>query len=429
MIERLRRRLTFLVTGVLILVTAGIIFSINYVNWRQITGQARKALELLAENKGSRPSPKKDNPQFEPGKEPSRGGQSMPGRPPGLPETIAGMSSYYTVTLTSDGEVSGWTSERSDLYTDEQVEDFAGAVLAGGKISGRIGTQFYRLVQGGDTSLLLVLDQRLEIMNALNVLRVSAVAAGIACLLLCIGARFLIRSMVRPVQDAFDRQKQFVSDASHELKTPLAVISANAEVLQGDIGENEHLDYILSEVRRTDRLVLNLLELARLDQNRKIALMGPTDLSKAVLEVTLPFESTAFEAGRTLGIRVPDGIWCIGNADMLQQLVVILLSNAVKYSNEGGEILLSLAAHEHRAELKVSNTGEQIPEEDLKRIFDRFYRRDSAHSRDVEGFGLGLSLADAIVKAHKGRISVKSTESGETTFTVVLPGYDQKGNG
>ena len=126
MIERLRRRLTLLVTGVLILVTAGIIFSINYVNWRQITGQARKALELLAENKGSRPSPKKDNPQFEPGKEPSRGGQSMPGRPPGLPETIAGMSSYYTVTLTADGEVSGWTSERSDLYTDEQVEDFAG---------------------------------------------------------------------------------------------------------------------------------------------------------------------------------------------------------------------------------------------------------------------------------------------------------------
>ena len=422
MIGRLRRRMTLLVTMILILVTAGIIFSINYANWRQIVMQAEEILDRLAENNGKRPSRKSGEerklPEIDvPPPEGTKGRQ-----PPGLADTLVDLSNSYQITLPEDNEVTGWTSERADLYSDEQIEEFAAAALAESRSSGRIGTQFYRFLSEGKTRMLLVLDQRLEIMRARSVLRMSCAAAGIACLLLCLGAYFLIRVLIRPVQEAFDRQRQFVSDASHELKTPLAVISANAQVLREEIGENEHLEYTLSEVRRSDRLVKNLLELARLDQKKYSAQMGPVDLSKAILEVTLPFESTAFEAGHRLEIQVPEDIWCIGNADMLKQLTVILLSNAVKYSVEGGEIFLSLTARGHVRELKVVNMGEPIPKEDLERIFDRFYRRDSSHARDVEGFGLGLSLADAIAKAHKGKITAKSTQEGETSFTVTLPG-------
>ena len=127
-----------------------------------------------------------------------------------------------------------------------------------------------------------------------------------------------------------------MSDASHELKTPLAVISANAEVLEQEIGENEYLGYIRSEVRRTDTLVRNLLTLARLDRNEANAEMKPFDLSRALLDVALPFESTVYEAGKMLETEIPDGIDCCGNEEMIKQLTVILLSNALKYSDEYG---------------------------------------------------------------------------------------------
>ena len=182
MIGRLRRRMTLLVTMILILVTAGIIFSINYANWRQIVMQAEEILDRLAENNGKRPSRKSGEerklPEIDvPPPEGTKGRQ-----PPGLADTLVDLSNSYQITLSEDNEVTGWTSERADLYSDEQIEEFAAAALAESRSSGRIGTQFYRFLSEGKTRMLLVLDQRLEIMRARSVLRMSCAAAGIACL-------------------------------------------------------------------------------------------------------------------------------------------------------------------------------------------------------------------------------------------------------
>ena len=251
-------------------------------------------------------------------------------------------------------------------------------------------------------------------------LRSTILIAAAACVLLSLLAALLIRRMVQPVEEAFTRQKQFVSDASHELKTPLAVISANAEVLEQEIGENENLGYIRSEIRRTDALVNNLLTLARLDRKEGTAEMKPFDLSHAVLNVVLPFESTVYEAGKTLETDIPEGIECTGNEEMIQQLTVILLSNALKYSNEGGRIEVSLKARGKQRELRVFNTGDPIAPEDQEKIFDRFWRADPAHGRETGGHGLGLAIARNIVETHKGRISVESSEGKGTAFSVIL---------
>ena len=165
MIGRLRRRMTLLVTMILILVTAGIIFSINYANWRQIVMQAEEILDRLAENNGKRPSRKSGEerklPEIDvPPPEGTKGRQ-----PPGLADTLVDLSNSYQITLSEDNEVTGWTSERADLYSDEQIEEFAAAALAESRSSGRIGTQFYRFLSEGKTRMLLVLDQRLEIMR------------------------------------------------------------------------------------------------------------------------------------------------------------------------------------------------------------------------------------------------------------------------
>lgn len=439
MIKRLRRRMTLMVIAVLILVSAGIVLAIHYANERSIAAQAESTLSVLAENSGSRPSLPPDGsapadmnetppPKPEGKSDPSPRGygeRRMRGQPPEARDNrtvAAGLSNSYTITLNDDGTVASWTSDRTDLYSDLQISAMAEGVQAAGADSGRIGSQFYRKTVKDGRTLLIVLDARLDYLAASNTLRSTILVAAVACLLLSLLAALLIRKMVKPVEDAFTRQKQFISDASHELKTPLAVISANAEVLEQEIGKNEHLEYIRSEVRRTDSLVRNLLALARMDRNDAGTDMKRFDLSHAVLDVTLPFESTVYEAGKTLEIDVPDGIDCLGNEEMIKQLTVILLSNALKYSDPGGRIEVSLKTKGKQREIRVFNTGEPIEPDNRERIFDRFWRADPAHGRDTGGHGLGLAIARSIVEKHKGRITVDSPEGTGNAFTVTLSG-------
>ena len=449
MIAKLRIRMTILVCAVLILVSAGIVFSVNFLNWRNITARAEDALEALSVNNGMRPgfrkaagsrdagipedmdlSTESPDPEAAPFEDvPDRRGPADTGRhrpgegqPPLPDEALADLGNYYVVTLDDDGNIKEWASDRSELYSDEQISDITAIALSSGKNSGRIGTQFFRFTAGEQQRQLIVLDERLEILSARGVLRTVAIIASAACFLLCAAAYFLIRAMVRPVQEAFERQKQFVWDAGHELKTPLAVIGANAQVLRGEIGDNEYLGYIHSEVRRTDDLIRNLLTLARMDQGTVQAVLKPADLGKTVLTAALPFESTAFETGKHLALDVEENVFCRIDEAMIRQLTVILLSNAFKYSDDGGRIRVSVHEKGKNGELTVANTGQGIVPEDLERIFDRFYRADSSHNRETEGYGLGLSIAKNIADAHKGKIRVKSVPGEETVFTVILPG-------
>ena len=426
MIARLRRRLMILVVAVLILVTAGIVLSIDAMNRRNITAEAEAALSLLAENRGQRPQPP-DQSAGDSGGQPSgqlpKDGRRGMGALGGMsgPNSLALLGNSYTIRLSADGTVSGWSSDRAGLYADADIQSVADGIVALGTSSGRVGTQYFRVSEESDGKLLIVLDARLEFLSARRSLRATILVAALACLLLSAAACALIVRMLRPVEQSFERQKQFVWDASHEFKTPLAVISANCEVLEAEIGGNEYLGYIQSEVQRTDRLVQNLLTLARMDKGTVKAELVRMDLSEALLSVALPFESTVFEAGRTLELDVPDGIFVKGDSDMLRQLAVILLSNALKYSNEGGAIRLSLAQKGHGAVLTVYNTGEGIPGDKLEKIFDRFYRGDTSHNSEIAGNGLGLSIARTIVEAHKGRIHAESQPGKDATFIVALP--------
>ena len=369
------------------------------------------------------PKPEGDDPLSTPPPKPDEGPRDRPGMDMPGGNALASLSNAYTVRLDASGEITDWSSDRSDLYTDAQIRSVVQAALAQDQSEGRVGTQYYRLLDEAenDERLLIVLDARLEFLSADRMLRVTALVASVAGVFLSIGAYLLIRKMLQPVQASFDRQKQFVWDASHEFKTPLAVISANAEVLSRQIGPNENLGYIQSEVKRTDNLVQSLLTLARMDKGTVTAEMKRFDLSKALLGVALPFESTVFEAGRTLQIDVPEGVMIRGDEAMLQQLTVILLSNALKYSDEGGLIRLSLARKSRSAQITVFNTGAGIAPENLEKIFDRFYREDLSHNSAVAGNGLGLAIARTIAQAHKGHIRAESEPGKSATFIVTLP--------
>ena len=471
MIGKLRRKMTILVIGVLILVSVGIVFAIYAVNTRNIILQAESALEALAENMGRRPAlpegerapfregdgtppPKPlgeadalggsgDMPPPKPGETAGEGaGTGSPGgengfragdprqmRGPGGPagnagrgmsrEEVASLSNYYTVTLDGDGTILSWESDRADLYSEETLQEFVNQVCATGQSRGRIGNQFFRMTEQEDSRLLIVLDARLEMSAGQRVLGASALVAGAACLLLSLGAWLLIRRMVKPVEEAFRKQQQFVWDASHELKTPLAVISANAQVLEDEVGENENLGYIRQEVERTNKLVQSLLSLARMENGTVKAERRPFDLSRTLLSAALPFESTVFEAGKKLETDIPEGVRAVGDEAMIRQLALILLDNALKYSEEGGKIRLALKPKGKGAVFSVANTGPGIDAADLPHIFQRFYRAEKSHSRETGGSGLGLAIAKELAEANGARIRAESRE-GLTTFTVTI---------
>jgi len=433
MIGRLRWRLILLVVALLAVISLGIVLSIDRLNRARLADNAYAALELLARNDGKRPMAMTAGtpPPIPPGEDgtpmgtppPRPDGEDAPAeqrqfvRPGAGFELQANLGNYAVITLNGDGSAASVLTERNDLYTEAELTALALTVRAGGASRGEVDGTYY-LMNGDD--MLIVLDQRLEQANARNVLYVTSLVAACAWLILSAGSVLLITRMLKPVDEAFKKQRQFVSDASHELKTPLAVISANAQALAREQGRTENTDYILSEVERADELVRSLLSLARLDRGGDRAAFERFDLSEAVLSVTLPFESTVFEAGRRLETDIDENVTLNGDSAMLRQLTVILLSNALKYSDEGGLIRVSLKKRGDRRVLTVSNTGCGVAPENREKVFDRFFREDASHNSAVPGSGLGLSLAKSIVDLHRGRIVCGGEWHKNAVFTVTL---------
>ena len=233
---------------------------------------------------------------------------------------------------------------------------------------------------------------------------------------------FLARWMIRPVEESWQKQKQFVSDASHELKTPLAVIMSNAELLQeGEIAQTQKDTFaanIFTKSLQMRSLVENLLELARADNGQVKKAFTQLDFSACVENAALPFEAVYFENNLQLQTAIEPQIILTGSADHLRQVVDILLDNASKYASPG-IVHLRLEKRNKKCLLTVSNPGDPIPQEDLMNIFERFYRVDKARTSDGS-FGLGLSIAKAIVEEHKGKIWANSNQTGNCFF-VELP--------
>lgn len=235
----------------------------------------------------------------------------------------------------------------------------------------------------------------------------------------------LSRWLVRPVEESWRRQQQFVADASHELKTPLTVLLADADILLGHPddtirSQSRWVEHLRDEGLRMKGLVEDLLFLARGDAGDRERPRGRVELSQVCEGCVMSFEPLAFEAGLVLESSVAPGVGVTGDGEELRRLCAILLDNACKYCGPGGTVRVALEGG-GEASLTVHNTGEPIPAEDQAHLFERFYRADAARGREKGGYGLGLSIAAAIVERHGGKIAVRSTAGEGTAFTVILP--------
>ena len=345
-------------------------------------------------------------------------------RPGELPQT-AGRLDIFSLTELADGFLLTAGGEGYDLSDQAYLSRLYGDALQTGRESGVLEDFDLRFVRirtpKGEQIIFADNHQEQEVLRHL---KRSCCLVGAVTLLLFFGISLLLaRWTVKPVEKAWNQQRQFVADASHELKTPLTVILTNAELLQSpdtdESGRQELSGSLLVMARQMRTLVDRLLELARSDSGKHKEAEADVDLSRLVDERVMSFEPLLFEAGLSLQSEIEPGISLRGRAGELAQVVDILLDNAGKYSTAPGTVRLSLRRKDsRRCTLTVETPGEPLSEEDCERIFERFYRRDPARSRSG-GFGLGLSIAKELVEGHKGRISARGVPGGNR-FTVEL---------
>lgn len=344
------------------------------------------------------------------------GGMIRPGDDVQLP--------YFVVQISIHGDVVASGNTYLNLSDEGLVQELIQTVYTADSASGYI--EQYDLLYGKvhDLGHQKIVFVDISSQNAaLSSLVQVSVLIGVVSLVVFLGFSILLAGWaIRPVEKAWQQQRQFVSDASHELKTPLTVIMSNAELLQDAdcAGENrqQFIESILTMSRHMRALVEGLLELARADNGKVRSCFEKLNVDAVITDAVLQFEPVFYERGLLLESSIQPDIRCVGSRQHLHQLVDILLDNAAKYSAPGIVSVRLQRQGRSRCLLTVSNPGEPIPQEDLTRIFERFYRADQARSR-TGSFGLGLSIAKSIVQEHSGKIWAESNTTGNQ-FCVLL---------
>ena len=332
---------------------------------------------------------------------------------------------YIAIQLGPRGELTTVSGGYFQLSDDRLLDQLIREALRSSRAFGVLeeyNLRYFRLKTPASHCLVFA-DISSEVTTLNSLIKNCALIGAISFAVFLAASILLSGWAVRPVEQAWMQQRQFVADASHELKTPLTVIMTNAELAQSmeydEVRRGKFLEGIASMSRQMRALVEEMLELARADQARP-AEMETLDLSKVVSDALLPFEPVFFESGRSLSSRVDEGLRMRGSYSGLTQLLEVLLDNARKYSREGGNTQVTLEKRRRsRCLLTVADEGDPIPQEELRNIFKRFYRADPARSR-TGSFGLGLSIAESITKQHRGRIWAESRD-GVNSFCVELP--------
>lgn len=419
MIRKLQIRFIAAAMLSLTVVLAVILSTVNLVSYRKTVKDADAVLAVLAENQGRFPI--RGNPIDDRRHEIRQGIASFERREfsPEMPFE----SRYFTVEVSGDGTVQRQDMRQIAAVDALTAEECAKAVLEQGKEKGFWGDYRYLVVQQSDSSQIIFLDCGRNITANWVLFQSSLLVSLIvlaAVLLLLIPASGRI---VKPVAESYEKQRRFITDASHEIKTPLTIISADADLLELEAGENEWLEDIRRQTKRLADLTGDLVYLSRMDEAQPKLQMVEFPLSDVVEETAQTFLAPATRQDKKLLLSIASMLSLKGSEKEIRQLVSILLDNALKYSPPGSEIRVCLTAEGKGTKLSVTNRSAQpLEREKLRDIFDRFYRLEASRNSSAGGYGLGLSIARSIVTAHKGKIRAESADGETLTITAVFPG-------
>lgn len=406
MINRLRKRFIRIAMAAVASVMLALCLIVNAANFLSTDAALSEMLQSIRDNQGKVPFPG-------PGEHPG-----MPGGGQFTPETPYS-TRFFVLRYTSGGTLIKADLDNIAAVTEDNVGEYLTLALSHGDGFGYAdGYKFYIASDGDDRQMAIFLDGYKELHSVLTTALLSLAAAAF-----CIAVVYCIvvlssRRAIDPVVRSYERQKQFITDAGHELKTPITVIATCLKVLEMETGGGKWIDKARAQTEKLTSLVNSLVTLSRMDEEQSPLKMEPFPISDALRESALSFTEYAEERGHALELSIEEGLTYTGDEYAVRQLASILLDNAVKYALPGSAVSFSLEKTRRGVTISTSNACEELPPETLSRLFDRFYRADPSRSADG-GFGIGLSIARSIAEGHHGCISARM-EHGRIRFTAEL---------
>lgn len=409
MIKKLKRKVVALTMTSLFILLALMVAGMNLINYHSVVQEADRTLSLLSQNRGA---------FSEPAQLPNQGGYPFDKDfSPELPYE----SRYFSVLLDNSGEaVQTDVSKIAAINSDEAVT-MAIKVQKNRKMSGFAGSFRYRQSYeiGGTRIIFLDCGRKLDAFYRFLYSSIAISLTGFGLVFFVIV--FISGRIIRPIAESYEKQKRFITDAGHEIKTPLTIINANVDVLEMDVGRNECLEDIQQQTRRLTALTNDLVMLARMEEAEDSMTRLPFPASEVIYDAAMSFKILADAQNKQLQCDVQPLLSMRGNDKSVEQLVTLLMDNALKYTPVGGAIDLSFTKQGKYPVLTVRNpTDNNLSKEDMERIFDRFYRADLSRNSETGGHGIGLSVAKAIVTAHGGKIQASCPGSGVFQITVTF---------
>ena len=348
------------------------------------------------------------------------GSPEMFGRPEERDPEAPYTTRFFIVKLDWDGTVKAVSTDFIASVTKAEAEEYAKSVISGKREHGYYKNYRYQVLTENNENIVIFLNTTMELHSAGNVLLISCLALVI-CFLTVFFLVFLFSGKaMEPYLRNIERQKRFITDATHEIKTPLTSIATSIDVIEMEHGEDEWTKNIHNQISKMTRMVTDLVMLSQLDEENPFPDKTEFSLSDAAWEVAEPFASLAKAQGKNYTQRIEENITLCGNPDAVRQLISVLLDNALKYSDENGMIRLDIYQIHGKKKIEVFNTCVLEDTKNLSRLFDRFYRLDASRSRKTGGTGIGLSIAKAVVEAHGGKIRVNSKDGRSIKFQVSL---------
>lgn len=410
MIKKLRKKFIMLTAFTLLGVILTLIIAINTLNIYKNEKDLNHKINIILDNQGRLPEAikKDDVPRFLfSGKMPVHENKEM---------TFT--TRFCVINFNKNKEITDIYSDKIAAISNDEIREYAKKIVTNNKKSGWINNYKYKLASKSYGYMLVILDASMAKEYIISILLISTAVVSVSYLIILLIIILCSNKAIKPIAESYEKQKQFITDASHELKTPLTIISANSEILEMTYGQDEWIYGIQTQVNNMSDLVNNLVTLARLDEENMIISFNDFCISDVVLSTSKAFEGLCKNTNKTLNLNIEPNIKFKGNEAYIRQLTSILLDNACKYCDTNGDIYVTLR-REKQLIFSVSNSYAEVKNIDLERLVDRFYKVDKSRTKKGS-YGLGLSIAQSIINSHNGKIEIKNIDDRMIKFIVKL---------
>lgn len=424
MINKLKRKFTVLAAVSMLALMTLLVGIMNVINYSIVVKDVDSTIDVLFRTSEFFPDKEPDSPP-DGNDKPAQSDvkpSGQPDGPHGISPEVPYESRFFTVTVNADGEVIKTDFSRILTVDATTADAYIKKALDGGSEKDFINQFRYekRSTEQGTTILFLDCGRKTDAFKAFLWTSVCVGLGG--CVITVVVFLLFSGKIVKPIAESYEKQKRFISDAGHEMKTPLTIISANLDLIESDDNQSEELNEIRTQTDRLSKLTNNLVYLSKMEEAEHKISKIEMPLSDTVSEAVASFRALSAGKDLTFTVKIKPDVSVCGSPDAVRQLTSILAENAIKYANRGGKVDIELTSNKKAAVLSVFNTTEtKVNKSDISHVFERFYRTDGSRNSETGGHGMGLSIAKAIVEAHGGTIKAETKTGNDFCITATLP--------